>query len=259
MLNILTFFTTLLFFPNLALSEVSEETALNSSIQIAQSGSQSDRCPISMPKIKSAVVFQSVEAPQIEPMSKQAHPPYNNYDLVMGKPAGVLIQLDTKTMDTKKEFAMDLFVAGDSKYLDKCFHEPFAGDMKDGQQDFCFFTKNDLRFEGNYKFFPLPMNEELLNLEKENLSITATLYPRGYSEDQRCLKEKTFRISIIYTGGLKLGFTRIDGGKNCYASRDINTGYSPVSFNIVRNFVNSTEVKSYICQPPPFDFINCNI
>ena len=139
-----------------------------------------------------------------------------------------------------------MIVAGDNKYLDKCFHEPLAGDMRDGQQDFCFFTRNDLTSEGDYKFFPLPMSGKILNSEQKNLSITATFYPRDYSEDQRCLKEKTFRINIINTGGLKLGFTRIDGGKNCYASRSINTGYNPVSSEMVRNFVNSTEVKSYI-------------
>ena len=139
-------------------------------------------------------------------MSQQAYLPYNDYDLVMGKPAGVLIHIDRKTMDTEREFAVDLLVSGDSKYFDKCFHKPFAEDMKDGQQDFCFFTKNDLRVEGDYKFFPLPMNEELLNSEKENLSVIATLYPRGYSENQACLKEKTFRINIIYTGGVKVRF-----------------------------------------------------
>ena len=68
---------------------VSRKSELNPSetnqLMLAQANSRSGNCPVSMPRIKSAVVFQSVEAPQIEPMRAQAKFPYNNYDLVMGK------------------------------------------------------------------------------------------------------------------------------------------------------------------------------
>ena len=55
-----------------------------------------------MPDIESQFVFQSVEAPQIEPIHQQGNP-FDNYDLVMGKPAGVLVDLDKRRMNRRRE------------------------------------------------------------------------------------------------------------------------------------------------------------
>ena len=71
-------------------------------VQLAQIGA----CPVSMPEMQAVVVFQSVEAPQIESIDEQADVPYDNYDLVSGKPAGILITLDQAGMSRTKEFAL---------------------------------------------------------------------------------------------------------------------------------------------------------
>ena len=102
---------------------------------------------------------------------------------------------------------------------------------------------SNLRSEGYHKFFPLPMKGTSLNREGLTLSVKLTLYPRDYENDKKCHQEKIFQIKIIKTQNLKLGFTRIYGGKNCYASKNIHTGYDPVSFNTVRDFVESDEVR----------------
>ena len=62
-------------------------------IQLAESRISTGKCLVHVPSIKSTVMFQSVEAPQIEPMDEQKHPPYDNYDLVRGKRAGVLSRI----------------------------------------------------------------------------------------------------------------------------------------------------------------------
>ena len=115
--------------------------------------------------------------------------------------------------------------------------------MIKGQEDFCSFTMSNLKRENYFKFFPLPMRSAVLNREGWTFSVKLTLYPRGYENDKKCHHKKIFQIKIIKTHNLKLGFTRIYGGRNCYASKNIHTGYDSVSFNTVRNFVESDEVR----------------
>ena len=257
MIHQLSFFVYFLLFPHFALSEVSNssikkeglQTTSDSQLQVAQSGS----CPISMPEMASPVVFQSVEAPQIEPMDEQAPLPYNNYDLVKGKPAGVLIYLREEQMNGNHEFILNLKIHGVSGFINNCFHSPFISVMLNEDQDVCSFTREDLRNEDYYKFIPLPMNKSFLNREG-TFTITATIYPRGYNNNRHCLKNnRTFRIKVIETEILDLGFTRINAEDNCYESYDYrtglydpNTGYDPVSYRVVEDFVYSDEVQFYI-------------
>ena len=220
-------------------SSIRKQTKSSSeALQLVQAGSSSGNCPISMPQIRTSVVFQSVEAPQIEPMHEQENVPYDNYDLVMGKPGGVLVVLDKANMDIKTRFGLALYIEGDSDYRYNCFHTPFQNSMEKGQENVCYFTESDLSNQGIFKFFPLPMNEEILNQEGE-FKISLVLYPWGYSQTPACLKQSDFNINIIKTHNLKLGFTRIDGGKNC-------TGYDPVSYKKVESFVKSDELKDQI-------------
>ena len=222
--------------------------------QIAQVG----RCPISMPQIRSAVVFQSVEAPQIEPINQQAYLPYDDYDLVMGKPAGILIDLNRARMDRRREFALAFTIKGERSYRYNCFHVPFNGEMKEGQEDVCSFTRSDLLREGDSKFFPLPMNEAILNQEGK-FTVRVAFYPRGYNNNPACLKTQDFNINIIKTHSLKLGFTRVYGGRNCHASRDRNTGYNIASYNTVENFANSIEVLRNIPRMFPLLWVDSRV
>ncbi len=170
---------------------------LSSPAQLAQAGDKSGKCPISMPKIKSAVVFQSVEAPQIESMSKQTHLPYNDYDLARKKPAGILIQLNKANMSARQEFRMALFIQGESNYRYKCFHKPLSGIMNAGLDSVCSFTRSNFTKTSDFKFFPLPMHEQILD-KKGKFNVTVVLYPRGYSRIAACLKKNNFYINCRY-------------------------------------------------------------
>ena len=64
------------------------------------------------------MVFQSVSAPQIEPMNEQeyqrdpSHPQFSSYDLVAEKPAGVLVRLDKFFRGNERgaDFKINLYV-----------------------------------------------------------------------------------------------------------------------------------------------------
>ncbi len=229
-------------------------------IVLAQADTNSKKCPVSMPRIRSAILYQSVKAPQIEPMKSQAKKPYNNYDLVRGKPAGVLLKLRRGGMNRQKEFAIDLLISGNKKeYYKTCFHEPQKGVMKEGEEDICSFTRDDLKAEGSYKFFPLPMQEAWLKRANFNHHVQFTLFPMGeHADNEFCHRKQSFQIKIIKTHSLKLAFTRIYGGKNCYASPDKKTGYDIVSLQRVRDFARSDEID-YILSMFPISGIQSSI
>ncbi len=186
----------------------------------------------SVPLIDEAVVFQSVEAPQIEFMDEQKHPPYDNYDLVMGKPAGVLVTIDVKSMDKKsknklklhRDFRLSLSIQG--MKISKCFREPFAKrknksfkTMKKEDGIPCHLKKSEI-LKGKFQvFFPLPMNENFMKRELRSLPIKVTLFPRWQIDNPKCLSEKTVNINTWSTPDLNLGFTAVDSYKcNKYKS-----------------------------------------
>ena len=73
-----------------------------------KTSSDSQKCTIPMPEITSTVVYQSVEAPQIEPLSVETDP-YNDYDLVANKPAVVLISLQPpQNIKDMKQYSITL-------------------------------------------------------------------------------------------------------------------------------------------------------
>ncbi|MCZ0932828.1 MAG: hypothetical protein OXJ52_06730 [Oligoflexia bacterium] len=241
-------------------SSVKEEKQITSDrhLQVAQSRG----CP-ALPRIKSATVFQSVSAPQIEPMRDQEfqrdpnNPDFKSYDLVMDKPAGVLIHLEENFRTQREmanEFRMALYIGKKSNqiYSNVCFHDRLYDVMKSENIEYCSFTGNSLEDRGYYKFFPLPMFalsfESFLKQGAVDIPVKLAL---SYIYNEKCKAEKTFKINLIKTHNLKLGFTRIDGGGHCYASRNINTGYDITSFDKVRDFVNSDEVFYQIEQMFP--------
>jgi len=75
-------------------------------------------CSAHMPEIESAVVYQSVEAPQIKPLHKiRRH--YSSYDLVEGKPAAILLNIKPpKNMEGDKDYSITLISHG-RKFLKK--------------------------------------------------------------------------------------------------------------------------------------------
>ena len=71
-----------------------------------------EECSTHMPEIESAVVYQSVEAPQIEPLhTLRRH--YSSYDLIEGKPAVVLLNIKPpKNMEGDKDYSITLISHG---------------------------------------------------------------------------------------------------------------------------------------------------
>lgn len=250
MIHWLPFFVYLFSVPNLALSGISDSFVKEERLQTTSDShflqmAQSRSCP-AMPRIKSAIVFQSVEAPQIEPMHEQefqidsSNPDFKNYDLVMDKPAGILIHLEENfrtQREMNNEFRIALYIGkeGNQRYSNGCFHDNLYDIMRSENIEYCSFTGNSLEARGYYKFFPLPMFslsfEDFLKQGNTDIPVRLALL---YRYDEIYKTEKTFKINLIKTHNLKLGFSRINGGNNCYASRNnINTGYDIIPFDRV--------------------------
>ena len=214
-------------------------------LQLAESRISTGKCLVHVPEIKSTVMFQSVEAPQIEPMNEQEHPPYNNYDLVRGKRAGVLVELG-RGFKENISFTLKLYV-GKKLYRSKCHHTPLIGQMTNNEFTDCIFKKSDLDRDGYHKFFPFPLFKPV-----KNISVWIVLMPKSYQQNRKCWKGKHSGVSIIETPGLKLGFTGINGGRSC-------SGYNPAPLEKVRSFVNSKEVKDYLPSMFPVPWIKAEL
>ena len=171
-------------------------------------------------------------------MEQEDDIPYDNYDLIWRKPAGVLIELDKANMDKKASFSLALLLEGDTKHIYKCFHQPFKEIMTEGSSSVCRFKQSDFKGGEFYKFFPLPMFEEFLR-ERKNLKVTIKLYPTSYSKTPGCVKDLSFNINTLKTGVLKLRWTRLFSNKD-------NCPYGASSFQRVRKFATSYEVLNRI-------------
>ncbi|MCY4512124.1 MAG: hypothetical protein OXB86_00380 [Bdellovibrionales bacterium] len=178
-------------------------------------------------------------------MNEQKHPPYDNYDLVRGKKAGVLVELG-KEFKENISFTLKLYV-GKKLYHSKCHHTPLIGQMTNNEFTDCTFTKTDLDRDGYYKFFPFPLFKPV-----KNISVWIVLMPKTYQQNRKCWKGKHSGISVIETPGLKVGFTRINGGRSC-------SGYNPTPLRKVRDFVDSDEVKKYLPSMLPVPRIKAEV
>ena len=220
---------------------------INKVAGLVSGDAKAQTCPVS-PKIQSAIVYQSVEAPQIETMSNQElqqdpnNPVFKSYDLVMGKPAGVLIKLDKSEMDATEEFEIEMSLRINEKVISvtsSCFHESLNGNaMKKGDETSCSFTRKEFHRPKLNKFIPLPMDEAPLNNHHgKDAEVTLSLYPKN-TKKLSCDKEKKFLVNIKRTPDLKLGFTGIHSKSAC-------KGKYTHSLK-VQMFEESKEVSEYI-------------
>ena len=203
-----------------------------------------DKCR-NAPQIKQAVVFQSVEAPQIEPLQHQYEDqqglPYGEYDLVRRKPAVVFVDIEGSRKETGR---LQVFV------------------------------NNDLYFEETLEIkkedFPidLPMRaDELLDGVG-----SATIWIRFIPDsDPDCWDRTSFKVTVWETKKLDLRFAKINN-RNCKPLREYplykigrhrtyqksyNTNnlpywpYESVSFEDVENFILSDEVQDYLPEMLP--------
>ena len=198
---------------NTSLNKVSPSSLKGSNLKTAQAKANSGTCPVNMPEIKSAVVFQSVEAPQIEPLESQEYqkdpddPSFKRYHTVMEKTAGVFIKLDN-FKSSKEAFHLSLNVGGNK--ISKCFHTPLNNQtMFEGSDKDCSFSNQDILKDDKYKFIPLP--DSVLNRSQKNVPVTVSLnYKAPNAKDYKaCEKEKSFKLNIIKVHSLDIGMTAI--------------------------------------------------
>ena len=214
-------------------------------------------CEDLMPEIKSVVVYQSVEAPQIEPMNQQASLPYDNYDLVQGKPAGVWVRIAKKYSARQAAQADLLFkISLDirNKNIASCKmlsanEIGFGAELRD-----CSIRKTNTHTQIDARrFFTFPMKDASLNREVRNIPITAVVALKKGSS--KCTKTRTVKINIVKTPELNIGFTGIEANKpgqrcNSYASSSLNT---------VNRFVRSREVYDNIASMFPVNAVKARV
>ena len=185
-------------------------------------------------------MFQSVEAPQIEPLQQQYEDqqglPYGEYDLVRKKPVTVFV--DIKGL-RRKFGLLQAFV--DSKLY-------FEEDVRGNQTDFPI---------------DLPMKAGDLLDGVGSAKVKIRLIP---DDDPSCYDETSFKVTIWETKKLDLRFAKINN-KNCKPLREYplyqigkdrtyqesyktnNLPYWPygsVSSKEVENFKFSDEVQDYL-------------
>ena len=235
-----------------SLPSISKETA-----QTAKEETQSDNDkPIDLaqsslrcrnaPWIEKAVVFQSVEAPQIEPLEQQYEDrqglPYGEYDLVRKKSATVFVDIRGLRRLRRKSGHLKAFVN------DKLF---FEEDIRGNQTDFPIGL-------------PMKANDPLDGVG--GVTVRIYLIP---DREPECYDENSFKVTVWETKKLDLRFARINN-KNCKPLREYplyqvggyrtyeqsyNVSreqdlpywpYSSVSKKAVENFQSSVEVKNYL-------------
>ena len=182
-------------------------------IHLARASNNNSGCPISMPEIEYVTMFQSVEAPQKEYIKNQKKIPYNKFDIVTGKPAGLLVKLQKENMDSREKFNMVWKIRGGEKEFKYCFHQPFKEHgMQLIESDKCVFTRDSLEQQGDYKLFPI---KEFAHNKKELpkfYKLQVLLYSDKYK--QECHKTKTFSLNAFDLETMKIGFTRIEAPKS---------------------------------------------
>ena len=209
--------------------------------------SSSNRCR-NAPWIEKAVVFQSVEAPQIEPLQQQYEDrqglPYGEYDLVRRKPATVFIDIEGLR---RKSAVLQAFV-NNTLY--------FEEDIRGNQQDYPI----DL---------PMRVGDLLDGVGSARVKIH--LIP---DNDPSCSYQKSFKVTVWETKKLDLRFAKINN-RNCKPLREyplIQIGggrtyqdaynvdnvrdlpywpYGSVSDKAVENFKFSDEVQDYLPEMLP--------
>ena len=203
-----------------------------------------DKCR-NAPQIKQAVVFQSVEAPQIEPLQHQYEDqqglPYGEYDLVRRKPAVVFVDIEGSGKETGR---LKVFV-NNNLYLEETL------EIKQGD-------------------FPidLPMRADELLDGVGSATIWIYFIP---DSDPDCWDGTSFKVTVWETKKLYLRFAKINnrnckplreyplyqiGGRRTYEnSYNMNNlprwPYESVSFEDVENFIFSDEVQYYLPEMLP--------
>ncbi len=213
-------------------------------------GDPPKHCPINI--LESAIVFQSVKAPQIEPMSKLPTPKdyYNNYDLIRNKPAIALLKIDTSLLKNfKNQDKVSIEVKKDndpqtskcSDFFSKSNIETKDLEIKQFSTGQCSFSIQDINSLGGviYKIVSIP-TEETVNtpdeVTKHNLDISFNIQTNTY----KCSSKKNFSYSLMETKDLFLEFMTLKYKEDTDCKK-----FSTDSTKITE-FYKSLEVEEYL-------------
>ena len=199
----------------------------------------------------SQVVYQSVKAPQIERLDKENKRPFDDYDLIRGKPAGVIVKIrknrkvrkeglkdssldfDTDKLIEKLGFSLSLKING------KLYNETLcSSNLKEEDVNYrvnlskktdpeeviittepsnCVFTWTDLKNEYIYKFISLPtkLGEPLGQNQGEiKIEILSQLKLKNSIDDsfvKSCEASEGFKANMLDSRSFKVFFTGITG------------------------------------------------
>ena len=225
-------------------------------LQTTQAGNTnlSGKCETAMPEIESAIVYQSVEAPQIEPqhLIENIEDIYKDYDLVQGKPAAVLVKLNLPEQ-LEKPYSIGLQV-NNKRMNTRCTNHFTKKIEKDRKLRFkesnCQLEEEGIferlqriakRKKGQdiYYFIEIPTQDEISSRsEKQEVSVSIK------DQNQNSCSSKNFFVFMKKTDKLHLDFISIE-----YDNKEENKTckQNEVSDpNIQEKFANSDEVKKYL-------------
>ena len=197
------------------------------------------------------VVYQSVKAPQIERLDEESRRPFDDYDLIRGKPAGAIVKI-RKSYRVRKEglgdadldfepeklmedfdFVLSLKINGElynetlcSKELEEevvNYKVDLSSKEKPEEETFtaepanCAFNWKDLENGPIYKFIPLPMKlgEPLgKNTGPAEVEILSQLKPKNSLDDEfvkACESSTDFQANMLDSRSFKILFTGVEG------------------------------------------------
>ncbi len=230
------------------------------------------------PQITNQMVYQSVEAPQIDSLDKQEfqqdpnNPIFKSFDLARAKTAGILVKMNYPTTcpTLKEKFHLKMLFDSLNEIIPNCLS--VNGTKKDNLRlinqtnpptNPCFFSTNDFINGIAFKYVTLPMwNINAMgdtNKNKYNIPVKVNIFKgndliSNTIKDQISNKKKQllsrcdeiinlhspseFCVNVISTDTLSLGVLTIKG--SC-KNRDLSTN----SYAMTK-FINSSEVKNYL-------------
>ncbi|MCZ0932048.1 MAG: hypothetical protein OXJ52_02730 [Oligoflexia bacterium] len=199
----------------------------------------------------SQVVYQSVKAPQKERLDEEGRRPFDDYDLIRGKPAGVIVRIrkryrvrkeglqgtsldfNAEELIKKFDFSLSLKINGKlynetlcSKELkeEAVNYKVDLSNKKDPEEVIftaekanCVFNWADLKDESIYKFISLPtkLGEPLgENLGPAEVEILSQLKPKDSIDDvfvKACESSRDFKANMLDSRSFKILFTGIEG------------------------------------------------
>lgn len=266
--------TVLLFSPHPALSKnYGRKTFLHLEEICSNRSSKSrrKRPPLSL----SQVVYQTVKAPQIEPVEMENRRPFDNYDLLRDKPAGIILKIKKKGWAKALEdfnwyekqalenfnFSLSLRINGEvyneiscSKNIDRknIIYRP---DLSKGgkevsiepKAEYCHINWWDVNENSIYKFIPLPtFSEELLGqyLGLVNIEIVSKLKYAGIVV-RPCSSFESFTVNMLKPKEFIILFTGVSMEKCLHGRKSV------ISEEQMESYILSSEVKRHFYEMFP--------